>query len=270
MTRVTLSASPATEVGLSFGSVLRRGVLAGVSAGLAAAVVIWLVVEPVIRRALAIEDVRSMHGGQSAPAGLPAHGGDEPLVSRAVQVVGGAVTAVLVGVAVGVIFAVVFARMRERLPGRGDFGRSMVLATIGFAAVSLLPALKIPSNPPAVGNPETVGQRTMLYAVVLLLGVAVALLVPVLDQRLAARGTVPSTRWAVDVVATVVLVVLVLVLVPGSPDAVPPDVPAALIWDFRLASLAQLATMWLTLGLVFGLLLERVAAPQRALTSVSA
>ena len=46
----------------------------------------------------------------------------------------------------------------------------MVLAVVGFAAVSLLPAVKIPSNPPAVGDPETVGRRTMLYAVVVLLG----------------------------------------------------------------------------------------------------
>src|SRR6478672_1184346 len=227
MTPVTPSASPATEVGLSFGSVLRRGVLAGVSAGLAAAVVIWLVVEPVIRRALAIEDMRSMHGGQSARAGLPTHGGDEPLVSRAAQVVGGALTAVLVGVAVGVVFAVVFARMRERLPGRGDFGRSMVLASIGFAAVSLLPALKIPANPPAVGDPSTVARRTLLYAVVLLLG-------------------------------------LVLALVPGTPDRVPADVPADLVRDFRLASLAQLAALWLTLGVTFGLLLERAGRRSRS------
>jgi predicted cobalt transporter CbtA len=47
-------------------------------------------------------------------------------------------------------------------------------------------------------------------------------------------------------------------------------VPAALLWDFRLASLAQLATMWLTLGLVFGLLLERLAAPKRAFEPVTA
>ena len=68
----------------------------------------------------------------------------------------------------------------------------------------------------------------MLYAVVLLLGVAIALLVPVLDRWLAGRGrTVPSTRWALDVVATSLLVVLVLALVPGSPDTVPADVPAA-------------------------------------------
>ncbi len=257
-------------MGTTFGSVLRRGVLAGVSAGVAAAVVIWLVVEPVIRRALVVEDSRSLHGGRSAPSRLPAHGGDEPLVSRAAQVVGGAVTAVLVGVAVGVIFAVVFARCRGRLPGRGDFGRSMALAAVGFAAVSLLPALKIPSNPPAVGDPATVGRRTMLYAVVLLLGVAIAIVVPVLDRRLASRGTVPSTRWAIDVAVTAALVVLVLVLVPGSPDAVPADVPASLLWDFRLASLAQLATMWLTLGLVFGLLMERADAPQRALEPVAA
>lgn len=256
-------------MGLSFGSVLRRGVLAGVCAGLAAAVVIWLVVEPVIRRALAVEDARSLHGGQSAPLALHAHGDGEPLVSRAAQVVGGAVTSVLVAVAVGVIFAVVFARLRERLPGRGDFGRSVVLAAVGFSAVSLLPALKIPSNPPAVGDPATVGRRTMLYAVVLLLGVAIALAVPMVDRWIAGRGAAAPTRWALDTVAAVVLVSLVLVLVPGSPDTVPADVPAALLWDFRLASLAQLAVMWLTLGLVFGLLVERAAAPHRPAEDVA-
>ncbi|GAA5036169.1 hypothetical protein GCM10023258_38810 [Terrabacter aeriphilus] len=241
-------------MGLSFGSVLRRGVCAGVLAGLAAAVTIWLVVEPVIRRALVVEDLRSVHGGSSAPA----HGGGEPLVSRTAQVVGGAATSVLVGLAVGVVFAVVFARVRGRLPGGNDVGRSLVLAAVGFASVSLLPALKIPANPPAVGDPQTVGRRTLLYAVVLLLGVAIALVVPALDRALARRGTSRPTRSALDVVAVVALVVVVLVAVPSSPDAVPADVPAALLWDFRVASLAQLATLWLTLGLVFGLLVERL------------
>jgi predicted cobalt transporter CbtA len=53
-----------------------------------------------------------------------------------------------------------------------------------------------------------------------------------------------------------------MAFVPGTPDQVPADVPADLVWDFRLASLAQLAALWLTLGLTFGLLLERAdAAP---------
>jgi predicted cobalt transporter CbtA len=188
------------------------------------------------------------------------HGGGEPLVSRTAQVVGGAVTSVVVGLAVGVVFAVVFARLRDRLPGRGDFGGSVVLAAVGFGAVTLLPALKIPANPPAVGDPQTVGRRTVLYAVVLLLGVAIAVAMPVIDRWLAGRVEVSSSRYALDTLAMVVLVGLVLALVPGTPDQVPADVPAALIWDFRLASLAQLAAMWLTLGVSFGLLMERAGA----------
>jgi predicted cobalt transporter CbtA len=46
-------------------------------------------------------------------------------------------------------------------------------------------------------------------------------------------------------------------------------VPASLLWDFRLASLAQLTVMWLTLGLVFGLLMERAAAPRLAAEDVA-
>ncbi len=253
---------------MSFGSVLRRGALSGVLSGLASAAVIWLVVEPVIRRALAIEDARGEHahgGGQSGlglPASLLAHGGDEPLVSRTAQVVAGGVTAVLVGLAVGVVFAVVFARMRDRLPGRGDLARAFVLTAVGFAAVSLLPGLKMPANPPAVGDPDTVGQRTTLYVLVLLLGVALALAVPTLHRALAGRVE-PPTRWALDVLAVVVGVALVFALVPGTPDVVSADVPGDLLWDFRLASLAQLATMWLTLGISFGLLMERAQRHER-------
>lgn len=252
---------------------LRRGVLAGMSAGLASAVVTWLVVEPVIRRALEIEDARTtvVHGGgQSFPVRLPAHGGDEPLVSRTVQVIGGAVTSVVVGVAIGVIFAIVYAKARERLSGRGDLVGSLTLSVIGFGVVSLLPAVVIPANPPAVGDAETVGRRTLLYAVVMLLGVAIPLVVAVIDCRLDDRGTVTTSRRVVDVAAAVGLAVLVIVLVPGSPDAVPDDVSADLLWDFRLASLAQLAAMWLTLGLVFGVLMERAVTRDRAVAAVPA
>lgn len=253
---------------ISFGSVLRRGVAAGAAAGLASALVIWLFVEPVIRKALVIEDRRGAsggHAGESAlftiPAILPTHGGE--LVTRAQQVVGGAVTSLLVGIAFGLIFAVVYAKARQHLAGTSDFWRSVGLAAIGFGAITLLPAIVIPANPPAVGDPATVTQRTWLYVLSLLLGVAIALAVPVLDRALARRGLFDATRWTLDVLATVLAVVAVVVLLPGTPDAVPDDVPAALLWDFRVASLAQLAAMWVTLGTVFGLLMERAAVAQR-------
>ncbi|KGN29964.1 membrane protein [Knoellia sinensis KCTC 19936] len=257
---------------ISFGSVLRRGVAAGAAAGLVSALFIWLVVEPVIRKALVIEERRGAsgghaggHAGESAlftiPASLPTHGGE--LVTRTQQVIGGAVTSVLVGIAFGVIFAVVFAKARHRLAGATDFWRSLGLATIGFGALTLLPAIVIPANPPAVGDPETVGQRTWLYVLALLLGVAIALAVPMLDRALARRGLTDSTRWSLDVVAALLAIITVVVVLPGTPDVVPDDVPADLLWEFRVASLGQLAAMWVTLGTVFGLLIERAVAAQR-------
>jgi hypothetical protein len=103
---------------MRFAHLLRRGLAAGLAAGLASAVLIWLVVEPVIRRALAIEEARG--------AGHHGHA-EEPLVSRGLQVAGGAVTVVVVGTLFGVVFAVVFAKVRHRLPGNSDFTRSAVL-----------------------------------------------------------------------------------------------------------------------------------------------
>ena len=50
---------------------------------------------------------------------------------------------------------------------------------------------------------------------------------------------------------------------PGI-NEVPAGFPAALIWDFRLASLAIQTTLWTTFGLVFGFLAERALVPASA------
>jgi predicted cobalt transporter CbtA len=55
-------------------------------------------------------------------------------------------------------------------------------------------------------------------------------------------------------------------LLPDDTDVI--KVPADLIWDFRLASIATLLVLWLGLGAIFGLLGERaergVASEHRA------
>jgi len=253
---------------MAFTDLLRRGLAAGAAAGVAAAIVLYLVVEPVIRRALVIEDARGAEAGDGH-----AHGAEEaaePLASRTQQVIGGMGTAIVIGCLFGIVFAVVFAKTRHRLPAATDFGRSAVLAGLGFLAFVLLPALKIPSNPPAVGDPETVNQRTLIYVLTILIAVALVLAVFALDQALSARGLAPATRTSVDVAVFAVGLVLLLVLLPGTPDSIPHDVPANLIWDFRLASLAQLGTLWATLGLVFGLLVTPRAKAAREVETVAA
>lgn len=246
---------------MNFAHILRRGLAAGFAAGLTSAVLIWLVVEPVIRRALAIEEARrTAHHGHA----------EEPLVSRGLQVAGGAGTSVVVGVLFGVVFAVVFARVRHRLPGSSDFIRSAVLTALGFFVFVLVPALKIPANPPAVGDPETVTERTLIYVLSILLGLGVVCAVATLNRCLHRVGAPDSTRYSLDMSAAVTGVVAILVLAPSSPDSVPGDVPASLLWDFRLASLAQLATMWAVLGMTFGLLVDRSGEQKREATPVTA
>lgn len=241
---------------------LRRGLAAGAAAGLAAAVVLYLVVEPVIRRALVIEEARA-----SAEESGHSHGHGEAeaeLVSRAQQVVGGMLTSVVVGCLFGLVFAVVFAKARHRLPGATEHGRAWALAALGFFAFVLVPGVVVPSNPPAVGDPATVDERTLLYVLAILVAVALALAAFALDRALAARGTAPSRRTTVVGAAFLVGFALAVWALPGSPDTIPGDVPPALIWDFRMASFAQLGAMWAALGLVFGLLVAPRSEAGRA------
>jgi predicted cobalt transporter CbtA len=135
----------------------------------------------------------------------------------------------------------------------------VLLAAVGFGVFSLLPAVKYPANPPGVGNPATVTERTLLYVLSILMGLLVVTVVTMAHRAVSGRLR-HAHAVCVDVLVAVVGLVAVLSLLPPSPDAIPPDVPADLLWDFRLASLAQLASMWATLGLTFGLLLDARAA----------
>ncbi|MGQ0776496.1 MAG: CbtA family protein [Pseudonocardiales bacterium] len=243
----SLTAGPRTAAAPSFAVVLRATLLGAAAAGLVAALVSWLLVEIPIRSALAIEAGRPEE---------PGHGHSEELFDRGTQVVGGMLAAVLVALVLGVVFAVVFARLRPRLPGRTDFGRVVALAMAGFVVISLLPGIKYPANPPAVGDPATVDTRTFYYLSFLVAAILVTLAALALRQRLPS-GWPASWTTSVSLLLVITGYALLVGFWPASPDEIPADVPAALIWQFRLTSLAELAALWATLGLVTGLVLER-------------
>jgi predicted cobalt transporter CbtA len=243
-----------TEQSLPFGQLLGRVVLAGLIAGGLAGLFSLLVTERAIAPALELEEARA-----AAEGATPHHG--EELFSRGEQLVGGFLGTVAAGIALAVVFAAVYALIRHRMPGRTDVTRTAVLAAIGFGIFGLLPALKIPANPPAVGDPETVSTRTAIYGAVLLLGVITVMLVAALVSALRSRGTGVAATAVAATVATGVLLALILVLVPDNPDTIAADVPTAVVWDFRLASLGQLAVLWSGLGLASGWLLDRLVRP---------
>ncbi|SNR82024.1 CbtA family protein [Blastococcus mobilis] len=80
-----------------------------------------------------------------------------------------------------------------------------------------------------------------------------------LVSLLRSRGVSVAGTATAATAATAVLLALVLVFLPGSPDTIPGDVPATVVWNFRLASLGQPAVLWAALGLVGGWLVDRLA-----------
>jgi predicted cobalt transporter CbtA len=234
---------------------LRLGAIAGAAGGVALALVLRLLGEKSIGDAIAIEKAHA-HGG-TAP---------DELFSRGTQQLGGMAAAVIYGVAIGLVFAVVFAAVRHRLSTRNDWRRSTMLAAVGFATVFVVPFLKYPPNPPAVGDPDTITERTVLYVVLLAWSVIATWASWRTLRWLRARGVDEHTRGALTALTYVVLLAVAFVALPGTPDAV--TAPATLVWRFRLATLAGAAANWSVLGAVFGWLCLRAARPTVALSDV--
>ncbi len=239
---------------MTFTEVLKRALLAGLIMGAVMGAYMLTVVEPVVDRAIALEEAMSAAG---EPAGESGHH-DEPLYSRGEQKGGGAGAMVLYALAVGLVFGTVFAWRRHVLPGADDFARAVWLASIGFAVFALVPAIKYPANPPAVGDPDTVGERTLQYVSAVVIAIVLVIALTHLSKVLRARLDDPS-RIIVVGVATIVSFGLTFIVLPGTPDAIDPAVPARLVWDFRLRSVGGLALMWIGFGSVFGWLLTRAS-----------
>ena len=225
--------------------ILGVGCLAGLAAGIASAVFAATAGRGPIRDAIALEDSLS-HG-----TGGTHH---EDLFGRGVQEIGGAIGLVVFGLALGVIFSVVLAAVGPRLAAPTPLAASVRLGICGFVTVVLVPFLKYPANPPAVGDPETVNERTVMYFSVL--GLSILLTWAVWRFHRGITLTPVAKAWGTAALYGAGLVVMFLAL-PGNPD--PIDAPADLVWRFRLASLGGLAVAWAILALVAGTLLSRPA-----------
>ena len=218
-----------------------RGAVAGAVAGLASALWSLLLVEPVLARALTLEGA-----------------GDGP-VSRPVQrLVGLPVGSVVVGVALGLLFTLAYRLGSPRTP---TWNRSMATALGGFVALALVPGLAYPPNPPGVGSPETVAERTSGYLLAVVLGVVVVVASYAALRELARRGVPASVRQSAVAFGACLVVVVGYALLPAFPD--PVEAPATLVWDFRVRSLGSLAVLYAVLGATFALLSIRAERPAR-------
>jgi predicted cobalt transporter CbtA len=235
-------------------TIVVAALLVGVLAGLVGAVFHSVATEPRIDDAIALEEAAAEAAGTADAAGDEDE--DEVVVSRRDQRGAGLYLAyALTGAVFGLFLAV--ASMTLRTTTGGPFGRVVTSGLVLAASITVAPWLKYPPNPPAVGDPATVGERERLYVLCIVLAALLLAGVARLSGRLRAAGWPDDRRVAALVGVGLVAFGLLFVLLPTSPVTI--GVPANLLWQFRLSSLAGNLLMWTVLTLGLGVLWTEAA-----------
>jgi hypothetical protein len=223
---------------------LINGLIAGLLAGFATFLVAHTVGEPPVNAAIAVEESHAEHG----TAANHHHDESGTVVSRHNQSTWGLLTGTLaIGTALGGLVALAAAGAVGRIGRLRPTQSTALVALIGFVAVALVPFLKYPASPPAVGNPDTIGERTGLFFGFLAISLIAAIAGTVLASRLLpGLGTYRTVLAAVA--AYLVVVVVAAQLMPTVNEL--GSFPAQTLWTFRRASITTLATLWASIGVV--------------------
>ncbi|MCV7252744.1 CbtA family protein [Mycobacterium hackensackense] len=246
------------------------GLASGLIAGLVTFAYTRWQIAPLVEQAVGFEEARS-HAEQTL-TGEHAH--EHEVFTRVVQENVGAGTGIVAyGLIVGALFAVAFwmltAFLARRRIAADPRWVSITLAVAGFVAVTLVPFMVLPANPPGVGHEDSAGARTAGYLAALVASVLLAAVATVVAARLIPR----IGRWSSVMLAGWGYVLAVCLVTAALPrfDEVPtplldtsgavvfPGFPAALLADFRADSLIAAALMWAVLGTAFSMLLHRTS-----------
>jgi predicted cobalt transporter CbtA len=252
---------------------LVHGLLAGLLAGVAAFVVAYTVGEPQVDRAIALESAGATadhhHEDGAAASHSHDHGDghshDDAAISRTTQSTLGLATGTLaIGVVLGGLTGLLSAVGLGRLGSLRPAASTALVALLGAVSFSVVPFLKYPATPPAVGSGETIDSRTALwfgFVAVSVLGVLAAVAV----ARWAARrwSGVPGT--IAGATAYVVVVAVAALAFPKVDEL--GGFPASVLWDFRISSLLTLLAMWAVIGAVLTALVDRTWRRQEAVAA---
>jgi predicted cobalt transporter CbtA len=225
------------------GITLLSGAIAGTLLGL----INQIVVEPFIDKAIGIEMQRRIAAGEIIDLNAQSH---YRLWQKGGEIAAGAI----LGMSIAALFGIVFAYSRDSLPGHNNNNKkkALILGGIMFLVLFLVPALKYPANPPAVGDPNTISYRESLYTAILAISGFSALGLAFLYRKL---GNKQSKKIIVPSIYAVVIASAYLLL-PPNPDKI--TIPTDLIVSFRIASVFTMGIFWGLLGIILGLFWDKL------------
>lgn len=248
---------------------LVRGLLAGFLAGIFAFAVSYTVGEPQVDAAIAVEEA----GTAAAPAdaGVAEDGHSHTheeggtVVSRDNQSTWGLATGIFAvstafGGVIGLISAFAVGRLGRLRPSQS----TAAVAALGFVAAWLVPFVKYPATPPAVGNEDTLADRTLYYFTIQAISILAMIGVVLLARRLLGRiGTYRTLLAAGGTFLVIVIVAGLLLPTVNEIGTFPGDV----LWYFRRASLMTNMTLWAALGIILAGLIGRLYEQETAKTA---
>lgn len=224
--------------------------LSGAIAGTILGLVNQGIVEPYLSAAIDLENQAAEEQGEIIN---PSEFATYRIWQRTGSVVAGAV----LGLSLGALFSLVFAYSRNALPGSTNLKKALVLAGIVWLTLYLVPVLKYPANPPAVGDPETIYLRQGLYLAIIAISGSAALGLGMAYKKM----PVKSRKFLAPAIYAAIVAIAFFAL-PANPDAV--SAPADLVNAFRLASGVTMTMFWFVLGAILGALWDRTKPHEAA------
>lgn len=229
--------------------------LAGAIAGTILGAVNQVAVEPYIEHAIELEMQNTAQSGQVInPAEFAAY--------RFWQKGGEIVAGTILGLSIGSLFGIVFAYSRSSIPGSNNKKKALIVAGIMWFVLFLMPALKYPANPPAVGDPETIYYRQSLYVAFLAISGFSALGLAFLYSKMGAL----NTRKAIIPAAYAAIIAGAYLAMPANPD--PINAPTDLVISFRITSAFTISMFWALLGIIFGTFWDKLNPDEKSRISV--
>jgi hypothetical protein len=168
--------------------VILRGALSGFAAGVLGFIFARIFAEPLIDTAIDYESGRdAVLAALNHAAGRPIAPDGPEIFSRSVQSTIGVATGIIAfATAMGALIAVAYLVLHGRFSVRPR-NLAWLIAGSGFLGVYLLPFIKYPANPPAIGHSFTIHTRGALYLAMVAGSLILLGLAAWLARRLAPR-----------------------------------------------------------------------------------